>query len=147
MNGPRSDAISADQAAVVFCRNSQGLEAHGTVLRMERHRITFETYTPLVLVRSSEALSDFKVSVNGQRIYCGRAVVSNVVSTAAATICEANLDDGWVDVEIGSLADVKERLGFGFEQFLTQWQKVYRIHPEYKAIIGDLQTFLTDLRL
>ena len=30
---------------------------------------------------------------------------------------------------------------------LTYWQKIYRVQPEFKVVMADMQTFLTDLRL
>ena len=33
------------------------------------------------------------------------------------------------------------------DQFVQQWQRLYRIRPELKVLIADMQTFLTDLRL
>jgi extracellular factor (EF) 3-hydroxypalmitic acid methyl ester biosynthesis protein len=39
------------------------------------------------------------------------------------------------------------RIGGQFKDFIQEWQKLYRVMPEYKVALADLQTFLTDLRL
>jgi extracellular factor (EF) 3-hydroxypalmitic acid methyl ester biosynthesis protein len=50
-------------------------------------------------------------------------------------------------VDFTALASQHKELRAGFDTFLRQWQKIYKISPEYKVVIADLQTFLMDLRL
>jgi extracellular factor (EF) 3-hydroxypalmitic acid methyl ester biosynthesis protein len=41
----------------------------------------------------------------------------------------------------------EEELTDEFKTFLREWQKVYRISPEFKVAVSDMQFFLNDLRL
>jgi len=63
------------------------------------------------------------------------------VNTGTVVVCEAALQDAWVDVDFAALASQHKELRAGFDTFLRQWQKIYKISPEYKVVIADLQTF------
>ncbi len=130
---------------VVF-KTSQGLEMQATLLKLTRFLVAFEVCGPAVL-RTSEVLQDFKIVMQDRPVYCGRAVVSELVNTGTVVVCEAALQDAWVDIDFAAPASLHEALRAGFSTFLRQWQKVYKIDPEYKVVIADLQTFLMDLRL
>jgi extracellular factor (EF) 3-hydroxypalmitic acid methyl ester biosynthesis protein len=91
-------------------------------------------------------LSDFKIVINDRIMYSGRAVISNVVNTGIMLICEATLDDSWLDVDLFSSVTTPNRLREEFGQFLQEWQKIERILPTFKAAVADLQTMLMDLR-
>jgi extracellular factor (EF) 3-hydroxypalmitic acid methyl ester biosynthesis protein len=41
----------------------------------------------------------------------------------------------------------KEKLRLDFKDFLSEWQKLYLVSSDYKVVIADLQSFLSDLRL
>jgi len=34
-----------------------------------------------------------------------------------------------------------------FKAFIHEWQQLYKVAPEFKVVVADIQTFLTDLRL
>ena len=140
-----SDA--GELGGIVTCRNSQGSDLQGMLLKLDRHRVVFETYNPSIVLRTSEVLSDFSFSISETEAYSGTAVVATVLNTGAVTVCEATLSDGWNEMDPFALPTLKERLPAGFDQFMRQWQKVYKLSPEYKVIIGNIQTFLIDLRL
>jgi len=140
----QADAVMQD--SFVTFKTSQGLEMQATLLKLTRFQLAFEVCGPAVL-RTSEVLQDFKIVMQDRPIYCGRAVVSELVNTGTVAVCEAALQEGWVDVDFAALALQHKELRSGFDAFLRQWQKIYRIKPEFKIVIADLQTFLTDLRL
>lgn len=131
---------------LVTYQNSQGTEGRGTVLRMGRHAIAFEVYSSDIVLRTSEVLREFKIIWHDRTLYSGRAVVKNLVNTGLVTICEVSLEEGWADVDF-SAATGPDSLGGQFKEFIQEWQKLYRVMPEYKVVLADLQTFLTDLRL
>src|SRR5258708_3942867 len=62
-------------------------------------------------------------------------------------VCEAKLDDAGFALEAVASGPAEGGLGGVFDQFLQQWQRVYRVLPEFKVVIADMQTFLMDLRL
>jgi len=142
VNNPPSEA-----ANFVTCQTNQGVEIRGVLTRFTRHIVVFEVYAPFVVLRTSEVLSDFQIVFENRAVYTGKAVISNLVSTGAALVCEATLDDAWVDGEILALATRQEDLQSGYKNFFDKWQSGYKIIPEYKLLVADIQMFLTDLRL
>ena len=89
---------------MVTAETGQGTEIRGTLLRLTRHLIAFEIYSPNLILRLSEVLTNFRIVVQDRTIYSGKAVINNLVNTAALIICEASLDEsGWVDVDLSCL--------------------------------------------
>src|SRR5438105_3400123 len=132
---------------LVFFENSQGLELQGTPLKLTRFLVAFEVYSPAGVLRMSEVLSNFKILINDRAVYSGRAVVSSLVNIGTLLVCEVKLEESWLDVEsfVPNLEAKGLRAGFG--NFLSQWHKIYKILPEYKSVLADMQTFLADLRI
>ena len=65
---------------------------------MTRYLVVFEVYNPYSILQLSEVLSEFKIVMNDRIMYSGRAVISNVVNTGIMLVCEATLDESWLDV-------------------------------------------------
>ena len=61
-------------------------------------------------------------------------------------ICEATLDDSWLDVDLFSSVTSPNRLKEEFSLFVKEWQKIEKILPTFKAAVADMQTLLLDLR-
>src|SRR4051812_11529390 len=130
MDERSNNSISGDVARLVAFQNSQGAEIEGTVLRLERHRVVFEIYSPSTLLRTSEVLGEFRIHAGEKDIYSGRAVVSAIMHTGALTLYEASLESGWADVDLLSFAANRQGLGPAFDGFIDQWHKFYKIRPE-----------------
>src|SRR5215472_18894635 len=131
---------------MVTFRTGQGLELRGTLHRLTRNQVVFETYGPEPLLRMSEVLSDFTLRHLEQPVYCGKALVSNLLQTGACTVCEALLEDSWLNgATVLPGADVAAAKS-NFGDFLTYWGKSYRVLPEFKVAIADIHSFLVDLR-
>ena len=91
--------MNAPAGQIAF-RNSQGLEASGTLLHLTRKEVVFEVYNPYSIVQLSEVLSELRI-IRGQRpIYEGRAVASNLVNTGIMLIVSATLVDSWIDIDL-----------------------------------------------
>ncbi|MSU57958.1 MAG: methyltransferase [Pedosphaera sp.] len=131
---------------LVSFQNSHGADGRGSVLRMSRHAAAFEIYSADAVLLTSEVLREFKIIWQDRTLYSGRAVVRNLLHTGLVTVCEVTLDDGWSDVDVSAAASPAGLAG-QFNGFLHEWQKLYRVLPEYKVVLADLQTFFTDLRL
>src|SRR6476660_6886409 len=82
---------------MVTFRTSQGLELRGTLHRLTRNVVVFETYSPEPVLRVSEVVSAFTLRHHDQLVYSGKALISNLLQTGACTVCEAHLDDSWID--------------------------------------------------
>lgn len=137
---------STSESLVVF-QNSQGLELRGSLLRLRRHQIVFEMYDPTAVLRVSEVLSNFKIFVASQIVYSGKAVISNLIHSGTTVVCEARLDDVWINPEEGSPGLAAARLNEEFEGFFREWQRHFRVTPEYRLFVSELHSFFHDLRL
>ncbi len=139
--------VSATTESLIVFQTSQGLEVRAIALRLAKHQVVFEVYAPGVILRMSEVLTDFKIVINDQLVYSGRAVVSSLVNTGTLVVCEASLGDSWLGADVLPAIDRGPKLREGFHEFLGQWQKAYKVLPDFKLLIGDIQMFLTGLRL
>lgn len=135
-----------DKDSLIVCRNSQGLEVRAIPLRMTRHLVVFEVYNPYSILQLSEVLNEFQIIVNERLIYSGRAVVSNLVNTGILIVCEATLDEAWLDVDLFSPINQRDKLMGEVAEFLKEQQKIYIVKPEFKVVVADMQTMLNDLR-
>ncbi|HEX4349717.1 MAG TPA: hypothetical protein VH251_05000, partial [Verrucomicrobiae bacterium] len=145
---PPSAPTAARDTQVTFRAGDDQTALHGVPVRMARHIAVFELFNPLVTPRLSEALADFKVSLNDRSIYAGRAVVQNIVNAGTKVVCEVALNEAsWQEAE-GSLANRPAgEIAEEFNLFLKDWQKFYKVSSEFKVVVADMQTFLHDLRL
>lgn len=135
-----------EKESFIVSRNSQGMELRGSVLRMSRYLVVFEVYNPYSILQLSEVLGEFQIFINERLAYSGRAVVSNLVNTGIMLVCEAAIDEGWIDVDLFSPRQLTQRLSLEFGDFLEEWERFQRILPEFKLAVADMQLLLMDLR-
>src|SRR5204862_2665147 len=108
-----------------------------------RRQVVLEIYDPHIVLQMSEVLEEVKITVNKRQLYSGKAVIRNLVNTGSTMICEATLDETWGNEELSP----KRNLTDNFREFFCKWQTHYKVSPEYKILIADMQTFFVDLRL
>jgi extracellular factor (EF) 3-hydroxypalmitic acid methyl ester biosynthesis protein len=137
---------TGERDSVIVCRTSQGFEVRATPLRITRHVVAFEVYNPYSILQLSEVLAEFRIIVNDRLIYSGRATVSNLVNTGIMLVCEATLDEAWLDVDLLALLTQPKKLREDFTEFLREWERIHVIQPEYKIVLADMQTYFMDLR-
>ena len=143
---PAKAAISR-RNGVTF-RTIEGTELRGDLVRMTRFAVFFELHNPSSVPRLSETLADFEVVFQDKLVYSGCAIVRNLVGTGLTVTCEATLnEESWADLNLDSAAQPDGQLIKEFRAFLDGWQKNYKVLPEFKVVIADMQTFLTDARL
>lgn len=131
----------------VTFQHHTGAEVRAGLLRISRYVAAFEIYIPALGICLSDVLSELRV-VSGERtVFMGRGVVTAIVNTGPVLVCEAALDETGFRAGLieGGVESNRGRPDFG--QFMAQWQKVYRVLPEFKLAMADLSTFLWDLRL
>jgi extracellular factor (EF) 3-hydroxypalmitic acid methyl ester biosynthesis protein len=128
------------------CLDSQGTQLRANCLRLNRHVAVFEVLTPQAVLQSSEVLTEFSITLNGRTVYTGRAVVKCVISSSTTLVCEVTLADSWVDVESLGVERAAGKLQSDFADFLRISSNGFRILPEFKLMVADLQMFLLDLR-
>jgi extracellular factor (EF) 3-hydroxypalmitic acid methyl ester biosynthesis protein len=140
-NGEVKDTLVAGQT-------SQGVDIRASMVRLTRYAAVFEIYSPGLVLRTSEVISDFKIIVRDRSVYSGRAVVRSLVNAGQTIVCEVTLNEnGWTDIAFAAEMIGNGRLQAEFNDFIHEWQKLYKILPEYKVVIADMQSFLSELRL
>lgn len=139
-------AVSGLKESFVVCRDSSGAETRGTLVRLTRDLAVFEIYSPTVVLRMSEVLAEFKITFQDRLIYSGRAVVSSLVNSGTGLVCEASLDEGWLELS-AVLPGGKNPLPAQFGEFLKSWQHNYRVRPEFKVVVADMESLFADMRL
>jgi extracellular factor (EF) 3-hydroxypalmitic acid methyl ester biosynthesis protein len=138
--------IKPDEESLVLCVNSQGNELRATPVRLTRHLVVFEVYNPYSILQLSEVLQEFQIFINQRLVYSGRAVVSNLVNTGIFLVCEASLDDGWLDVDLTRPMKASSILRSEFDHFISEYKKHDLVTPDFKLVVADLQGFLIELR-
>ncbi len=117
------------------------------MLRLTRHSAVFEVYNPYSILQLSEVLSDFQISVNERTLFSGRAIISNLVNAGIMLVLEAALEeDGWRDVDIFNPLRYRQGVSEELQEFLKDSSRIFRVLPDFKVIVSDIQTILTDLR-
>src|SRR5215475_5326842 len=137
--------INPPKENLVIGRSSQGVEIRAPVLRLTQHHVAFEILDPALVLQTSEVLNDIKILLNDRTVYSGRAVVSAVVNTGAVMVCDATLDQAGLDPNAVRPLSDSAQLQAGFEEFMRDWGKNYKIHPDFKLLCADMQSFLADL--
>jgi len=131
----RAQAVGPD--ALVIEARVERLTWHGATLRI---------LDPATVIRSSQILDQLIISSDNLPLYSGKAVVGGVVNAGLAIICEVKLtDSGFKN------ADSPELTGLpgghpNLNTFLSDWSNYYRVLPEFKVVVADMQMFLVELR-
>jgi extracellular factor (EF) 3-hydroxypalmitic acid methyl ester biosynthesis protein len=130
---------------LVFGQTSQGAEIHATLVRITRFSAVFEIYNSAMVLRTSEVLENFKIVISDRTIYSGRAIVRSLVNAGLTLVCEVKLNESSFSVLSLTSPDASMRESFG--EFIGQWQSIYKVLPEFKVVLADMQTFLSELRV
>src|SRR5687767_14793819 len=104
MDNASAKILSPEREMLISFEASQGQEVRASVVRLTRQRVVFEVYDVRLPLRVSEVFASFKIALGTTPVYSGRAVLSNVISTGTMLVCEADVTDGWLDLDIASLA-------------------------------------------
>ena len=84
---------SESKETQVTFQTAEGTAFQTAPVRMTHHVVVFELYNPALVPRFSEVLDKFKITLKGQIVYSGRAVVSKILDLGAKVVCEAMLDE------------------------------------------------------
>lgn len=126
-------ATGDQENSLAVFRTRQGVEVRATLLRVTRYAAACEVYSPDTVIQTSEALEDFRIFVNDQPVYSGRAVVRAYVNTGTFLVCSVDLDDFCFDAEFFKALSQEGRLRERFDDFMRQWQGVCKVLPEFKV--------------
>jgi extracellular factor (EF) 3-hydroxypalmitic acid methyl ester biosynthesis protein len=141
-----SSSRDAADTEVTF-HTADGQEMSARITRLTRHVATFEAADFSAVWRASEVLANFKITAGSRVIYFGRAVVGNVLHTGDSFLCEAKLDDLGAETAFFLPATgLDENLPEAYETFFRAWQNNYRVSPEFKVLVADVESYLTGVR-
>jgi extracellular factor (EF) 3-hydroxypalmitic acid methyl ester biosynthesis protein len=146
MNSPGFPTGTGDRETLISCRNSQGAEIRATPVRLTRYTVVLEVYNPFSILQLSEVLSEFRIRIGERLAYDGRAVVSNIVNAGIMVLCEATLEESWLEIDLFSPISQPDRLRTEFTEFMAEWAKIRAVLPDFKVAVADFQTLLLDLR-
>jgi len=138
------DAATNGESLAMF-QTSAGVDVRATVMRLSRHSLVCEIYSPFLVLQKSEVLTELKVLANDRPVYGGRAVVTNLIHTPGVSVCEVALEDGWLEVDFFG-QESGQNLGQDFRRFLESVHYNLKVLPEFKIAVGDMQSMLMDLR-
>lgn len=144
-NGSAIEAAGAP--ATASFKTSLGFKAQAPVVRLAPQSVTFELSAPDAILRVSELLSEFELSSGSLSVYNGKAVVTAMLHTGTALACEVALSSPLFELDSLRPSSPEHISSSGFKGFLHSWQKHYRLSPDYKIVIADLDSFLSSLRL
>lgn len=146
------DLTSESSQSVITCRNSQGTELTANLLRIKRYSVVFEVYNPYSILQLSEVLSDFRIMASRRLLYHGKAVVSNLLNTGIVLVCEAMLDEGWVEVDfLSSVAGQGAGQGGGdlssqFTSFMSEWKSANKVQAPFKLVVSNMASMLSGVQ-
>ncbi|HEY2329878.1 MAG TPA: class I SAM-dependent methyltransferase [Verrucomicrobiae bacterium] len=142
-----ADILHGGPESWVTFQAGDGLEVRGTLLRLTRHAVAFEIFNPDAALRVSEVFNGFKIIIGGRTVFFGRAVVSGLVNTGTTLVAEAKLSAPETESAFFlPPAKLSPSAQEAYDRFFQQWQKEYRIAPEFKVLVADIGAFLTGIR-
>lgn len=138
------DLTNESSQSVITCRNSQGTRLTVNLLRIQRYSVVFEVYNPYSILQLSEVLSDFRIMASRRLLYHGKAVVSNLLNTGIVLVCEAMLDEGWVEVDfLSSIAGQSGgELSSQFTTFMNEWKSANQVKTPFKLVVSNMASTL-----
>ncbi len=136
-----SNQISAH---AVVGKTSDGIEFAASATRLTRFRVVAEFYDPSIVLRVSQVLPELKITVEDSVIYIGRGTVAGLVGSGMTLTSDIELEENGFVKEALAVDARQESKHLDFDAFLSAWQKSYRIFPEFKIAVTDIQMFLRD---
>jgi len=140
------ELVGDTSQSVITCRNSQGTELTANLLRIKRYSVVFEVYNPYSILQLSEVLSDFRIMASRRLLYHGKAVISNLLNTGIVLVCEATLDEGWVEVDFLSSVAGGADIGGQFTNFMSEWKSGNQVQDPFKLVVADMANMLSGVQ-
>jgi extracellular factor (EF) 3-hydroxypalmitic acid methyl ester biosynthesis protein len=135
------------ESNTILCQTSGGEELRGNLLRLPPNQVIFELCAPHPVLRMSEVLNNFRAVTGGHVLRGERAVVTNLVNTGPVLVCEAAITEPLRYGDCWIRPGTRGEGAKAYHEFTSQWQRVYKIAPDYKVLVGDLQAYLSEVRL
>ncbi|MEM0926485.1 MAG: hypothetical protein AAGJ83_10645, partial [Planctomycetota bacterium] len=114
-------------------KNSQGVAAEGTLVKLTRQSVVFEVYNPYSIVQLSEVITQLRIHQGERATYEGRAVITGLLNTGLILIVSASLVDPWNDLK--SL-EPGEILRSFVRDFVDDWEDATkRVSSEFRESV------------
>lgn len=127
--------------------DDEGHQVRCTVVRLARRTLVFQVLDPHLDLRTSKVLDPLTVLVDFGSAYTGKTVVTSLVDTGHITLCEVELEEPGLALPELASNGTPPNLRAIYRDFVRSWQKHYRVQTEFKTIVADLQSYLSELRL
>jgi len=148
MNSESSDLQNREfKDGLVLCRSNAGASLRGKIIRLGRLSISFEVCETETGLRLSEVLKEFKIFLDNKETYSGRAVLTNILQTTVLTVCEVKLDEPGVYIGINMPFNGNVSFLDAYEKCMGRWRQQFKLLPEFKLAVLDIQSYLTELKL
>ena len=134
----------SETSDLISFKNSQGVKARGTLLKLSQNYIVFEVYNPYSIVQLSEVLSDLTITRADKQIYNGKAVVINIVNTGTILIVYATLSDSdWKStIDIWSKTEIQQEI----DHLISSFESQQKIDLNFKLSIISIRSFLSSAK-
>lgn len=143
---PSPEPLDVEENSVTF-KTAGGVALRGAPVRVQRQAIVFELYNPNAIPLLSESLVDFSIILQRRQVYLGHAIVRNVVEAGTKIVCETTLDAlDWADLNLLPAMEKDGGLPNQYKTFLKERQRFFKIRPEFKVVVTDMQAYFHDLR-
>ena len=129
--------------STVTFKNSQGMEARGSLIGITRQTISMEVYDPYSVAQMSEMLTELTVRRQGRIVYQGSAVVTSLVNTGIYLVLSATLTAPWKDAT--EIIGDKKALRVEVDQFLSDLVVFKDVRPEFRNAVSRLRTDLSEI--
>lgn len=129
-----------DEQTVLRFATTRGEEFEGHLVQLGRHEAVFDLFAPDDSLRTSEVLPRFSLKLNERALYEGKATVSSLVTHGNRVTCRALLDERGVNTSL-----LAENDATSFEEFQKRWLTGYRIMPEFKIVVADVNILLSQV--
>ncbi len=127
--------------------DDEGHQVRCTVVRLARRALVFQVLDPQLDLRTSKVLDPLTVLVGFETAYQGKTVVTGLVDTGHITLCEVELEEPGLNLPEYASNGTPPNLRAIYHDFVQAWQKHYCVRTEFKTIVADLQSYLSELRL
>ena len=129
--------------STVSFKNSQGIVAQGSLVRLTRQTVVFEVYNPFSIVQLSEVITELRISQGDRDTYEGRAVVTGLLNTGLILIVSASLVDPWSNLR--GLEPGPVLRGF-VREFVDDWaESASRLSDRFRIAVSNLHNYLHEL--
>lgn len=131
-------------ASHVSFKNSQGVTAEGTLVKLTRQSVVFEVYNPYSIVQLSEVLKELRIHQGSRATYDGRAVITGLLNTGLILIVSASLVDPWNDLKNLEPGEVLRSF---VRDFVSDWDEATgRVETQFRESVTKLRNYLQELR-